>query len=58
MYRGGTCESRRVDSATGARSHDEWDLWNDAAGEHVALEDVRVAGERLDALLDASATRI
>ena len=48
----------RVHGAPGARAHDAADLRDDAARERVAEEDVGVAGERLDALLDARAARV
>ena len=48
----------RVHRAAGARPHDRRQLRHDAAGQHVAQEDVGVAGERLDALLDPRAARV
>ena len=49
---------RRVDRAAGAGAHDQRDLRHDARGQHVALEDVGVAGERDDALVDARAAGV
>jgi hypothetical protein len=48
----------RVDGAPGAGPEDAAHLRDDAARERVAEEDVGVAGERLDALLDARAARV
>ena len=48
----------RVDGAARARPHDERDLRHDAGRLHVAPEDLRVAGERDDALLDPRAARV
>ena len=48
----------RVDGAAGARPHDEADLWHDTRGLDVAPEDVRVAGQRDDALLDPRAAGV
>ena len=49
---------RRVDGAAGARAHDERDLRDHARALDVAPEDLRVAGERDDALLDPRAARV
>ena len=49
---------RRVDGAARAGPHDEADLGDDAGGLDVAPEDLRVAAERDDALLDARASRV
>jgi hypothetical protein len=45
-----------VDVAAGAGAHDQArDLRDDAGGQHIALEDLGIAAERRDALLDARA---
>ncbi len=49
---------RRVDVAAGAGAHDDADLRHHARGEHVALEDLAVAGEAGDAFLDARAAGV
>ena len=49
---------RRVDRAAGARPEDHRDLRDDAGRQHVAQEDLRVAAERRDALLDPRAAGI
>ena len=51
-------DRRRVDGAAGARPHDRRDLRHDARRERVAEKDVRVAGEREHALLDARAAGV
>ncbi len=51
-------DRRRVDGAAGARAHDEADLRHDARRLHVAPEDLGVARERDDTLLDARAARV
>jgi len=51
-------DRRGVDGAAGARAHDAADLRDDSARERVAEEDVRVAGERLDAFLDPRAAGV
>ena len=48
----------RVDSAAGAWAHDGGELRHHARGQRVAQEDVRIAGERDDALLDARAAGV
>src|SRR5262249_55488884 len=48
----------RVDGAAGAGTHDQRDLRDHARAEHVAQEDVAVAAERDDALLDARARAV
>ena len=48
----------RVDGAARAGPHDQADLGDDARGLDVAPEDLRVAAERDDALLDARAARV
>ena len=50
--------SRRVDGAAGTRSHDGRDLRHHAGTDDVAQEDVRVAPQRANALLDAGAAGI
>ena len=49
---------RRVDGTTGARAHDQAELRDHARALHVAPEDLRVARERDDALLDPGSTRV
>ncbi len=49
---------RRVDGAAGARPHDERDLRDHAGALNVPPEDLRVAGERDDAFLDARAAGV
>ena len=49
---------RRVDGAAGARPHHERDLRDDARRLDVAPEDLRVARQRDDALLDPRAARV
>jgi hypothetical protein len=48
----------RVDGATGAGPHDQRDLRHHPGGLHVPPEDLRVTGERDDALLDPRAPRV
>ena len=48
----------RVDRPAGARPHHQADLRDHARGLHVPPEDLGVAGERDDALLDAGAARV
>jgi hypothetical protein len=48
----------RVDGAAGARAHDQADLRDDARALDVAPEDLRVAGQRDDTLLDARAAGV
>ena len=48
----------RVDRAAGAGPHHERDLRDDAGRLHVPPEDLRVPGERDDALLDPRAARV
>ena len=47
-----------VDGPAGARAHDHRDLRDDAAGHHVAVEDVAVEAEGDHALLDPRATGV
>ena len=47
-----------VDGAAGAGAEDDRDLWHDPRREGVSEEDLRVAGERNDALLDPGAARV
>ena len=49
---------RRVHRAAGARTDDQRELRNDAACLDVAVEDLRVPGQRDDALLDARTTGV
>ena len=49
---------RRIDGPTRARSHDHADLRHDTRGEHVAQEDLRIAAQGRDALLDPRAAGI
>jgi len=51
-------DRRRVDGATGARARDDADLRDHAGRANVAVEDVRVAGERDHSFLDPSTTRV
>ena len=51
-------DGRRVDSAAGAWAHDSGKLRHHTGGERVAQEDVCVAGEGNDALLDARAAGV
>ena len=51
-------ERGRVDRAAGAGTEDGGDLRHDARGQRVAQEDVGVAAERGDALLDAGAAGV
>ena len=51
-------DGRGIDRAPGARSHDGRDLRDDAGSERVAQEDVRVAGQRGDPLLDPGPARV
>jgi hypothetical protein len=48
----------RVDGAAGAGPHDHRELRNDARGEDRVLENISVAGERGNTLLDARAPRV
>ena len=48
----------RVDGAAGGRPHHQADLRDHAGGLHVPPEDLRVAGQRDDALLDPRAARV
>jgi hypothetical protein len=49
---------RGVDVAAGAGAHDHRDLRDDAGGGDIALEDLAIAAERRDALLDAGAAGV
>ncbi len=51
-------QGRTVHGSAGARAHDQRDLRHHAAREHIPLKDVRVAGQRLHALLDARTARV
>jgi hypothetical protein len=51
-------DGRRIDGAARARAHDGRELRDHAAGARVAVEDVGVTGQRLDALLDPGSARI
>ena len=51
-------QRRRVDRATGTGAHQQRDLRHDAGEAHVAAEDLAIAGQRLDALLDAGAAGV
>jgi hypothetical protein len=51
-------DRRRVDRAARARAHHERDLGDHAGALDVAPEDLRVAGERDDSLLDAGPARV
>ena len=47
-----------VHRSTGAGTHDERDLWHHSRGVHVAEEDLRVAAEGRDTLLDSRSTGV
>ena len=51
-------DRRRIHRATGAWPEDDRELRHDAGGQRVAQEDVGVAAERNDALLDSGTARI
>ena len=51
-------DGRAVDRAAGAGSHDAGDLGNDPAGHDVAVKDLAVGGQGVDAFLDAGAARV
>ena len=51
-------ESGAIDGATGTGTEDTANLRNHTAGHDVTLEDFRVTGQSVDALLNASATRV
>ena len=51
-------DRRRIHRSAGARPHDERELRHDAGGQGVAQEDVGIAAEAHDALLDPRAARI
>ena len=51
-------EGRGIDGAAGAGPHDRRDLGNDAGIDGVAVEDVAVAGEGVDRLLDTGPARV
>ena len=57
-HHGEVGDRRGVDRAARARAHDQGDLRDDAAGPHVAEEDLAVEAERDDALLDARAAGV
>ena len=57
-HHGEVGDRRGVDGSAGARAHDHRDLRDDAAGHHVAVEDVAVEAERHHALLDPGAARV
>ena len=48
----------RVNIAPGARAHDDGNLRDDAGGEHILHENVRIPRKAVNALLDARATSI
>ena len=48
-------DGRAIDRAAGARSHDHADLRHDARCHHIAIEDFGIAGQAVDAFLDARA---
>ena len=51
-------DGRRIDGAAGAGAEDQRDLRHHARVEHVAQEDVGVAGQRIDPFLDARPARV
>ncbi len=51
-------ERGRIHSTAGARPHNGGDLRNNSARESVAQKDIRVTGQRDNALLDPRASRI
>ena len=51
-------QSRAVDSAASARSHDDGNLRDNARSRRVAVEDAGIAGECVNGFLDAGAARI
>ncbi len=51
-------QGRGVDRATGAGAGDDGDLRHDARQEDILVEHLAVAGQRVDTLLDAGATRV
>ena len=51
-------DRRGIDVAAGAGAHDHADLRHDATGQYVLQEDVGVAGETVDALLDPGAAGV
>ena len=51
-------EGRGVNGTTGTRAHDGRNLRNHTTRQDVALEDLTIASQRADALLDACATRV
>ncbi len=57
-HEGEVCKGGGVNRTAGAGAHDGADLGNNAAGEDVPLEDFPVAGEGVDALLDAGAAAV
>ena len=57
-HHGEVGDRRRVDRSPGARTEDHRDLRHDAGGEDVAQEDLGIAAQRRDALLDPRAARV
>ena len=51
-------QGRRVHRSARARAEDRAQLWNHAAGAHVAVKNIRVAPQRHHAFLDARATAV
>src|SRR5208282_1373804 len=49
---------RRIDGTPGTRPYDHRDLRDDARGQHIALEDLGIAGERGHPVLDPRSARI
>ena len=52
------CDGGGVDRATGAGSHDQGDLGDDAGVEDVAEENIRVSGQSVDSFLNPRPTRV
>ena len=57
-HQGEVGEGGGVDSTAGARTEDSGNLWNHARCEDIALEDLSIASEGVDAFLDTCATRV
>ena len=51
-------QRRAINIAARARAHNHRDLWDDTGREHILHEDVGIAGEAVDAFLNARAARI
>ena len=51
-------QRRRIDGAAGARSEDDGDLGDDAGSQGVAIENFAIAGQRIDAFLNACSSGV